>query len=265
MGLARLQRGGTPPSVSEGRQPMKTWTPDASQHFETWLGNVRSSVARDPSLNADDIAQDLRAHVHAELEAAAEPVTVGALEEVLKSVGTPPQWGDTVKEQQRPTVKFYEGTADKMGEWQELLAGEWGMPVLLFVLTLIAMPTFDTIGVPLLAIAYLVARSKAVYAPKDLVGVRKWIVCLPLAVGAGVLAGLVLGFPMIIGNGRRFEMMWVLGAWWVIVGLLTAREPKLVQSALQPFANGFDASHGRMLSLMGAAFFILATIMIMSD
>jgi hypothetical protein len=243
---------------------MKTWTPDASQHFEAWLGRVRTSVARDPSLNAEDIAQDLRAHVHAELEAVAEPVTVGALETVLASLGTPPQWGDTVKEA-RPTVKFYEGAGDKVTEWQELLAGEWGMPVLLFVLTLIAMPTFDTIGVPLLAVAYLVARSKAVYAPRDLVGVKKWIVYLPLAVGSGVLAGLVLGFPIIVGNTNdRFQTLWILGLWWVIVGLLTAREPRHVQTALQPFANGFDASHGRMLSLIGAGFVVAGTVMLMS-
>lgn len=243
---------------------MKTWTPDASQHFETWLGRVRSSVARDPSLNADDIAQDLRAHVHAELEAATEPVTVGALEQVLASLGTPPQWGDTVKDV-RPTVRFYEGTSDKFSEWQELLAGEWGLPVLLFVLTLVAIPTFDTIGLPLLAISYLVARSKAVYAPKDLVGAKKWIVYLPLAVGSGVLAGLVLGFPIVIGNiNGRFETLWILGFWWIIVGLLTAREPKHVQGALQPFASGFDASHGRMLSLIGAAFVVAGTVMLMS-
>jgi hypothetical protein len=243
---------------------MKTWTPDASQHFETWLGRVRSSVARDPSLNADDIAQDLRAHVHAELETAAEPVTVGALEQVLTSLGTPPQWGGTVTEA-RPRVKFYEGSAaNKMTEWQELLAGEWGVPVLLFVLTIIAIPTFDSIGLPLLAVAYLVARSKAVYAPKDLDGVKKWIVYLPLAVGSGVLAGFVLAFPIIIGNANRFEMVWILGLWWVIVGLLAAREPKHVQAALQPFASGFDASHGRMLSLIGAAFVIAGTVMLTS-
>ena len=245
---------------------MKTWTPDASQHFETWLGQVRSSVARDPSLNAEDIAQDLRAHVHAELEAAAEPVTVGALEQVLTNLGTPPQWGGTVTDA-RPRVKFYEGSAaDKMTEWQELLAGEWGMPVLLFVLTLIAIPTFDSIGLPLLAVAYVIARSKAVYAPKDLVGAKKGIVYVPLAVGSGVLAGLVLGFPIIVGSpNHRFEALWILGFWWVIVGLLTAREPKHVQAALRPFASEFDASHGRMLSLIGAAFVIAGTVMVMAD
>ena len=38
---------------------MKTWTPDASEYFESWLGRVRLSVAGDPRVDADDVAADL--------------------------------------------------------------------------------------------------------------------------------------------------------------------------------------------------------------
>ena len=87
---------------------MKSWTPDASEYFEAWLGRVRTSVATDPTLDAEDIAQDLRAHVHAELAASPEPVTKGQLERVLDSLGSPTQWSDAVKPPRpQPAVRFY--------------------------------------------------------------------------------------------------------------------------------------------------------------
>ena len=51
-------------------------------------------------MDPEDVAQDLRAHVHAELQEVPEPVTVGALERVLDSLGTPAQWSVTTKGRQ---------------------------------------------------------------------------------------------------------------------------------------------------------------------
>ena len=248
---------------------MKTWTPDASEHFEAWLGRVRLSVASDPTLDAEDIAQDLRAHVHAELAAIPEPVTKGAVERVLDSLGNPTQWSDPAKPpRQPPTVRFYTGATDTVSEWQQKLAGDWGLPVLLVVLTLIGIPTIDdVIGVPLLVFAYFVGRSQLAYAPQHIVGGRKWMVYFPLAVGAGLLTGLVLGFPLTFRgpDGQEYQRMWVLGSWWILVGFVSAREPKLVRSALKPFADGFESSHGRTLALIGVAFLIAATVIMIAN
>jgi hypothetical protein len=249
---------------------MKTWTSDASEHFEAWLGRVRLSVAGDPSLDVDDIAQDLRAHVHAELETIPEPVTVGALERVLDSLGNPTQWSDATKPRpETSAARFQRSIGDIVTDLQQKIAGDWGLPVLLLTVTLVAIPTFDWIGAPLMLFAYFVARSYVTYAPQLVVGRKKWMVYFPLAIGSGVLAGLVLAFPLIFrgslsGGSDRFETLWVLGSWWVLVGILAAREPKRVRSAMKPFADTFDASHGRMLSLVGAAFLIASSVMLLS-
>jgi hypothetical protein len=247
---------------------MKTWTPDASEHFESWLGRVRLSVAGDPSLNADDITQDLRAHVHAELEAAPEPVTRGALERVLDSLGNPTQWNDTLPHPDESTNAWFQRrVTDVVTVWQQKLAGDWGSPILLAVLTVVAIPTFDTIGVPLLLFAYFAARSQVVYAPQQVVGRKRWLVYLPLAIGTGVFAGLVLAFPIMFDGpqgGNPFELVWALGGWWVVVGLLAAREPRRVRAALRPFADGFDATHGHLLSLIGAALFIASSVVLIA-
>lgn len=250
---------------------MKTWTPDASEHFEAWLGRVRLSIAGDPSINADDVAQDLRAHVHAELEAMPEPVSVGALERVLDSLGSPSQWSDAVREPAPNTADWItRNITDVITAWQQKLADDWGLPVLLVAMTLFAIPTFDWIGAPLLIVAYFVARSCVNYSPHLLVGRRRLMVYFPLAIGAGLLTGLVLGFPLSFrtvsheGYHNQFETLWVLGLWWILVGIVAAREPKHVRTALKPFAETFEASHGRMLSLIGLAFLIASTIVLMS-
>jgi hypothetical protein len=253
---------------------MKTWPSDASEHFESWLGRVRRSVAADPTINADDVAQDLRAHVYAELEERPEPVTVGALEQVLVGLGNPTQWTDAARPMKDKTFRgrlqrLQRRTTATVTAWQRNLAGEWGFPILLAVLTLIAIPTFEGIGFPLMLFAFFVARSQVSYAPQTLVGRRRLLVYFPLAIGCGVLVGLVLSFPLMVSTdlnfrGRYFTMWW-LGAWWAFVGILAAREPKRVQSALKPFANGFEASHGRLFALIGGTFLIAATVMLFAD
>lgn len=258
---------------------MKTWTPDASEHFESWLGRVRLSVAGDPSINPDDVAQDLRAHVHAELETLEEPVTVTALDRVLDGLGNPAQWTDAASPA-APASKaawMQRSVVDAITASQKALAGDWGMPIMIAAVTLFSLPVFDDGGAFVLACMYFIARSHVTHAPQTLTGRRKWLIYLPLAIGAGLLAGLVLAFPVLLTTGTfrgtrvfgnfwqmQFQLLWSVGAWWVVVGFLTAREPKRVQSALRPFADGFAPTHGRLLMMIGAALLITSTVMLLA-
>lgn len=251
---------------------MKSWTPDASQHFETWLGRVRSSVAGDPTVDAEDVTQDLRAHVHAELEAAPEPVTVGDVDRVLASLGTPSQWSVTTKDapKERFHIRFERNVMAAVSEVQQRVATtDVGMPVLVSILSLVGLFTLnDGFGLVCLAVAYFVARSMVTYAPEKVVGRKRWLVYAPLAIGAATATALVLCFPMILEIGATREphssfslgTVWALGLWWMCVGFVAGREVKRVRTALKPFAEGFDRSHARMLMLIGAAFAIWATV-----
>ncbi len=243
---------------------MKTWTPDASEHFETWLGRVRTSVSGDPTVDPDDVAQDLRAHVHAELQEGPEPVTVGALERVLDSLGTPAQWSVTTKEQpkERLHVRLERDVLAGIRDIQKRLASDWGSPLLLGIITLAGMLTLYDGGIIFLLLAYFVARSQVTYAPETVVGRKRWPVYTPLAIGAGALTALLLFFPLILDRGRYFQAgdLWVLGLWWMFVGFVAAREVKRVRSLLKPFADGFDRTHARMLMLLGVALMIAATL-----
>lgn len=251
---------------------MKTWTPDASAHFESWLGRVRHSVAGDPAVDADDIAQDLRAHVHAELEALPEPVTIGALDRVLDGLGNPAQWTDAARPARaaRGGAWRHISVTAAVTESQKALAGDWGMPILLALLTLAALPVIDEGGVFVLAVTYFIARSQVVYAPHRMEGRQRWLAYLPLAIGGGLLAGAVLAFPVLVSDGAfrvrggTAKVLWAVGAWWMILGFLMAREPKRVQAALRPFADRFEPTHGRFLMMLGAALLITATVILMA-
>jgi hypothetical protein len=250
---------------------MKSWTPDASQHFESWLGRVRTSVAGDPTIDPDDVAQDLRAHVHAELAAAPEPVTIGELDRVLTSLGPPTQWTDAVNEgrKERWHLRMERDVMSIIRSMQQRIAAGWGMPLLLGLLTAVGLLSFYDGGIVLVGLAYFFARSIVTYAPVSLVGRQRWFVYAPLALGAGSLTALVLGFPLAleIGPSHRHgitsltsQAIWVVGLWWIVVGFIAGREIKRVQIALKPFADGFDRTHARMLMLIGVAFMLAATI-----
>lgn len=244
---------------------MKTWTPDASQYFETWLGQVRSSVAGDPRVDPNDVAEDLRAHVHAELDDVDE-VTVGALTRVIDSLGPPAQWGDAPATRLPRRVKrdwFQRNVSDLLSDAQRRLGGDLGVPVLLLVLTAIGLYGFMDGGVVFLAVAYFVARGHVMYVPGALSGRKRWLIYLPLAIGASLFVGLVLGVPLTFegSTGHPMRTAWMLGAWWVVVGLIAGREPRRVRAILRPFAETFETSHGRMLSLLGAAFLIASTVL----
>ena len=265
---------------------MKSWTPDASQHFESWLGRVRTTVSDDPTVNPDDVAQDLRAHVYAELEAAQEPVTVPDVERVLTSLGSPNDWSVLTKEQlglhatavdkERFHVRLEKDVMAAVRDLQQRLATtDWGMPVLLGVLSLVGVVTLNEgIGLLPLLVAYFVARSIVTYAPEKIVGRRGWFVYTPLAIGAATVTALVLCFPLMLQIGAyrgphaplfSEASIWALGLWWMIVGFVASREVKRVRTALKPFADAFDETHARMLMLIGAAFTIWATVALFPD
>ena len=250
---------------------MKSWTPDASQHFESWLGGVRRSVAGDPSVDPEDVAQDLRAHVHAELEAAPEPVTMGELERVLVSLGTPAQWNGVAKEapKERWYLRTERNVMTTIRSAQQRIAAGWGMPLLLGVLTAVGLIGFYDGGIVLVGLAYFFARSIVTYAPESLAGRQRWFVYAPLALGAASLTAVVLNFPLMLeleprrplhDTGFSSASMGILGLWWIFVGFVAAREVKRVRTLLKPFADGFDTSHARVLMLVGAAFVIAAAI-----
>lgn len=249
---------------------MKTWTPDASEHFESWLGRVRVSFAGDPTVNGDEIAEDLRAHVHAELASRDEPVTVPVLHQVLEGLGNPSQWTETAKAPAGAKGDwFHRNVTEVLADSQRRLANGLAMPLILVALTAVGVPLLASWivgGAFLLAMAFVIARAHVIHAPQQVAGGSRWAYYLPLAIGVGAFAGVVLAFPIILAGrgGDAWTRLWMLGAWWVFVGFITQREPGRVRAVLRPFADTFEPSHARVLMMIGVAFFIAASVMMLA-
>ena len=62
-----------------------------------------------------------------------EPVSVGALERVLDSLGNPSQWSDVDARAgiRTPQIGSPATSTDVVTAWQQKLADDWGLPVLL--------------------------------------------------------------------------------------------------------------------------------------
>lgn len=249
---------------------MKTWMPDASDHFEAWLGRVRLSLGGDARVNADEIAQDLRAHVHAELADSPDPVTIPALERVLDGLGNPASWSEPPAPTAKPKRDWFRtNVSDAFATGQKRLADGLALPLILVALTglgLLQLVSNDVASVFLIGMAFLIARAHVIHAPHQVTGRRRWAFYLPLAIVLGALAGVVLAFPVVLAGrgGDAWTRIWTLGAWWVFVGFVTGREPKRVRAVLRPFADTFEPSHARVLMLIGIAFFIAGTVMMLA-
>ena len=235
------------------------WTPEASARFESYKGRVRLAVAGNPAVDADDVLQDIQAHVQAELGASGEPITIGALDRVLEGLGSPSQWDDAEEPSSSAKVSFRDWLRRASALWHQRLSGDWGGPVLVAVLTIVSLNLFQTVGLPLLALCYVTGRGMLTRRP-DLIGPPRWLAAVPVVTAAALIIGAVVAFPILLdGNGRRVPFM-ALGFWWMLLGIAVAREPRPVRAALYPLADWFEPNHGRLMSALGIGLIALAVL-----
>jgi hypothetical protein len=235
------------------------WTPEASARFESYKGRVRLAVAGNPGVDPDDVLQDIQAHVQAELGASGEPITIGALDRVLDGLGSPSQWDAVDAPPSASGASFRDWVRRSTTLWHQRLSGDWGGPVLVAVLTVVALDSFQTIGLPLLALCYVIGRGMLARRT-DLTGPPRWLAAAPVVAAAALLIGAVVAFPILIdGNGPRVPLM-ALGFWWILLGYAVAREPRPVRAALYPLAEWFEPTHGRLLTALGIAMVVLGIV-----
>jgi hypothetical protein len=240
---------------------MKHWMPDASERLESYKGRVRVAVAGNPTVNADEVLQDIQAHIDAELGAGSGTVTLGALEGVLESLGSPSQWEDAAADTSADADGVFEQARRFGAKWQTRLAGEWGAPVLLALVTLIGLFTLDSIGVLLLAFAYFMGRGVLRHASPPLTGSRRLMALAPVALISALIVGMAVATPILIsGRKQTTSTLLALGSWWVLLGFAASREPARVRAGLYPLADWFEPTHGRLLIFIGAGLFALGFV-----
>lgn len=226
-----------------------TFTTEARQHLENYLAQMRTSLGEG---DADDVEQDIRDHIEAELAERPSPVSADDLDAVLARLGDPQEW---LLAADAPAVTVPHGT--RMDDWLAYAA-------IALLLAGFVLPFF--IPVSWLAARWALARLEQ--RGED-AGTSRWLLYPPLAFVSIALVLLALFWPFgMFGelgamlSKQRAAIAAVaiggLGVYWAIAGALAAIDERVVRFLFHPFARSFRRRHAWWLSAAGVVVAIAA-------
>jgi hypothetical protein len=238
-----------------------TLTDEARAHLDRYLEEMRASLDRSDS---EEIEQDIRDHIEAELGDRPSPVSAEDLDAVLGRLGSPRQWAaDTGASPSLPVPDRHAAEDWLAYAGIALLLLGFLLPVLLPVSWVVAR----------WALARLEQRGEQP-------GARRWLLYPPLAIVSFAIALLALCWPLgafaeigmtvarnhgAVGSDRFPPPLALavaagcLGGYWIILGAVAALGQRAVRFLFHPFARGFRARHGWWLSAAGAVLAVCAT------
>jgi hypothetical protein len=249
---------------------------EAQSHLERYLQRIRTALREHPSVDADEVERDVLGHIAAELSGQPEPIGAACLLNVLDRLGAPDQWlpDETPPAWRRP----FEALRSGSGDWR--LAG---LTFATFVAgpALLMGPMWWPLPPLLVVLGFLFARvTLAVYAEHDeQVGPRRWLIYPPLIPWYGAFLVTLVGGPVLlaavfvsddpIARSRVLSwlgdptwirvtsvMVFLLGTWWTVLGLLLSRLVGGVHAVFWPFADWFEQRHAMHVARLGL--FVLA-------
>jgi hypothetical protein len=251
---------------------------EAQSHLERYLRQMKTALRGHPSIDADEVERDVLGHIDTELSGQPEPIGATRLLHVLDRLGAPDEWLPVENHPawRRPFEAFRSGP----GDWRlayltfaifvagpVLFMGRiilWPLPPLLFVLS------------------FLLARvTLALFDEHDeQVGARRWLIYPALVVWYGAFIVALVGGPVLLASVflsddpmlrsrllRLGEPAWMrviclmvflLGTWWMLLGLLLGTFPRGVHGAFWPFADWFERRHAMRVALLGLFVFVLS-------
>ena len=256
---------------------MVALSPDAQAHLERYIGQIKSALRGQPSVDPDEVERDVVGHIEAELAGQPEPVDAGQLLDVLDRLGRPDEW--------LPAESAFAASGagpSRPGDWRlayltlaTFLAG----PLLFFPMILWPLPPL------LLVVSFLCARitiARSLERDNQL-GERRWLVYPVLVVWYGAfmiaLAGgpalfatvLMADDPLLRGRLTSWlgEPAWIgavcsiaalLAVWWMVLGLLFREFPRAVHALFRPFADWFEPRHATRVAVAGGTLFALSAL-----
>ncbi|HUT29652.1 MAG TPA: hypothetical protein VMX13_07665 [Sedimentisphaerales bacterium] len=258
---------------------MVSLSENAKNRFDDYLKEVRDSLRDCTTVDADEIEQNIIDHIQNELSGVAEPVALDDLDPVLKKLGSPAQWvpDDEKTDSARLTqsrvltyISFALTAAFVLMSMPRTLAVLLWRPILE---TLIVFPG------NLLLPAFILARLAlaGVWTTKDL-GRQRWLAYPPLILAYISILWRILFLPALIisvfylprywsylkvieagGQIQGYDTFAVatitasVGVWWIALGTILLRQPKLLHVIFRPFANWFNRKWAAVLLCIGLA------------
>ncbi len=171
---------------------MVTLSDGAQKALDEYLRQTRIYLQGAPSVDADEVEQNIAEHIENELRDAPEPVELETLDAVLKKLGRPRQW---VPE-------------DELPEWRKLILrlrtgpDDWRLVYLSFSLLVLAFVLPRAFLILVLA-SFLASRAAlAATSEGPLPKPQKWLLYPPLVVTNVVILWILLGLPLWAGDVR---------------------------------------------------------------
>jgi len=243
----------------------------AKECLDKYLQQIRTYLRGCKTVDADEVERNVIEHIESEFEGATAAVSFEKLDAVLQRLGSPSQWvpEEDISWWRRVLHRLRTGPED----WR-LAYLSFGLLVLGFALPL---------PLPVLIIASFVVSRAALSAGDGQIQVKaqRWLIYPSLVVvylvivcsllfGVSFLAA-PLGYELwTIGQVRTIaqmgEVLFIVSItvtltalWWTILGIISCRRARLIQSMFKPFAYWFNRKWGVCLMCVGLALLVLSS------
>jgi hypothetical protein len=255
---------------------MKELTQSAQKRLDKYLSQVRTSLQKYTSVDADEVQRDIREHIETELQGLSEPVSLQHLEAVLDRLGSPGQWvpDEEISWWRKVILRLRTGPEDWRLAYISfglfllsfLVAGEVGLFAILVSPILILEGSAQ--GILLLA-GFCVSRALLAVTPdRDKLGGQKWLIYPSLVFIYAPLALLMFGWPGLLykvhdsvteslADLAAGLSVAAMGLWWITLGVVFCIWPNLLRAIFRPFADKFNRKEAVMLMVIGLVLIIL--------
>ncbi len=232
-------------------------TDNAKKHLDNYLQQVRTCLKDCPTVDADEVEQNIKEHIESELQSSTEPVSLDTLDDVLKRLGSPQQW-----------------LPEEISWWRKIILRlrtgpeDWRLAYISFgVLVLSALFCFynkEEISLILVAVSFILSRTTlSVVGNHNELKAQKWLIypSLIIVYGFAFFSLLLWPIPLLfeLASGydhAKIDMFpWSTGSetpywtiafiffagatclWWLILGLIHKKTPRLLEAVFRPFAK----------------------------
>jgi hypothetical protein len=246
-------------------------SPDAQQHLDQYLKQIRAALGGQPSIDVGEIERDVIGHIDAELTGEPEPVPAHRLLGVLDRLGEPSEWVPQGEPSRRRPLT---GLQSRPGDWR-LAFVAFGSLILAFV-QMVGPVMLWPLPLVLPVIGFISARVAVGSLDErgEVAGARTWLLFPPLLVVYVPLLVALAGGPALplakylnddpAARSRLSAFVdaspWIavpgalafaLGCWWTLLGLVGVQLTSAVRAVFRPFANRCDRRHATRLALAG--------------
>ena len=227
-------------------------TDNAKKHLDNYLQQVRTCLKDCPTVDADEVEQNIKEHIESELQGSLEPVSFDALDDILL---------------------FADSAAL---ETMKLAYLSFGLLVVGFMLSRLLLP--------LLILASFIVSRAALSANNYRIEVKaqKWLIYPSLIIVYLVLLCFFLGLPLLgliplaydwehtiratykIGDDTPYWLaacsvfVALIGLWWLIHGVVFLARPNIPKVLFRPFADGFNRRWALVLLCVGFALLVFS-------